>query len=58
MDEMYETAQLEIRHKIRKVSTGYCVASLHKYSSDLVVSLVALLQNLNMNTPEFALSQL
>ena len=53
MDEMYE-----IRHKIRKVSTDYCVAPLHKCSYDLIVSLAALLWSLNMNTPESALSQL
>ena len=46
MDEIYE-----IRHKIRKVSTDYCVAPLHKYSYDVVGSLVALLRSLNMNTP-------
>ena len=53
MDEIYE-----IFHKIRKASTDYCVAPLHKWSYDLVVCVVALLQILVMNTPEFALSQL
>ena len=53
MDKMYETAC-----KISKQATDYCIVPLYKQPYDLVVCVVVLLRSLNMNTPEFTLSQL
>ena len=53
MDEMYE-----IGCKISKASTDYYVVPFHKWLRDLVACVVGLLRSLNMNTEEFALSQL
>ena len=53
MDDMYE-----IGRKISKPNTDYYVAPLHYWPHDLVVCVVGLLPSLNINTQEFALSQL
>ena len=53
MNEMYE-----IGCKISKASTGYYFVPLIKWPHGFVVCVVGLLRSLNMNTQEFALSQL